>query len=95
MKKAFNIIEILIVVFVIGILLAIVIPAFSSLRKDALLTQQITPEQTPIISMGEPSLFGYSQAYIIRDTENKQEYIVVSSSTGISVTPRLPKKNEE
>ncbi len=95
MKKAFSLIELFVVVAVIGIILAIIIPAVSSVRKNA--TEAPQTQNHTFITLGEPSPIGsFKYAYVIKDTENDQEYIVISETgAAVTITPRLPKKKEE
>ena len=94
MKKAFSLLELILIVAIVGILLALFIGVVTKSNKNQS-TQKITPviqRITESTSIGECCS---PYAYIVRDNQTKQEYIVLEYGSSISITPRLPPKKEE
>ena len=94
MKKAFSLLELLILVVIVGILVALGIGAVNKSNKNQP-TQKITPviqRITESTSIGECCS---PYAYIVRDNQTKQEYIVLEYGNSVAITPRLPPKKEE
>ena len=93
MKKAFSLLELFMLIAIVGLLVALLIGAVKSNKNQP--TQKITPviqRITESTSIGECCA---PYAYIIRDNQTKQEYIVLEYGSSISITPRLPTKKEE
>ena len=92
MKKAFTIIELVTVVVILGII-ALIIAATTS-RTKVPTTPTVNKN---FVVLSRESLHDCCNPfiYVVKDSQTEIEYILVQDSSGISITPRLPKKEEK
>jgi prepilin-type N-terminal cleavage/methylation domain-containing protein len=92
-KRAFTVIEFMIVLSIIAIIAAIVIPLMAEANKPAQAEQSPT-QPSPFVITGTSSLndgwMRVATVRTVRDSQTGREYIVVVTSDGVAITPRLP-----
>jgi len=94
MKKAFTLIEILVVVIIFAIIVLIITAVTPSSKRNTP-KQPTVPANFTVLSREatgatccEPFII------IVKDLQTEQEYIIIEDGSAVSITPRLPKKEE-
>ncbi len=90
MRRAFNLIELMIVIAIIAILAAIAIPHLLAARKPA--TPE-SPEPLPRFQLSDSLGTSYYQYRMITDTKTGREFLISKDGGFVEVTP-APKKEE-
>jgi len=94
MKKAFTVIDLVFVLCVVGIIL-LLIATLTTPRKAAAAPSPQIPKNFIVISK-EATGAACCEPYImiVKDSQTEQEYIIIEDGSGVSITPRLKKKEE-
>jgi len=94
MRKAFTLIEVLVVLIFITIIVLAIAAGIPSSKRN-IPTPSPMPKNFTVLSR-EASESTCCELYliIVKDNQTGQEYIIIEDGSGVSITPRLKKKEE-
>jgi hypothetical protein len=91
MKKVFTILELIAAILLLT-LIVLFLTNYPTQQQTNQPTQQMHNSFTVISKEGTGSYCCDPHLIIVKDNQTNQEYIIVEDASGVSVIPRLPKK---